>query len=402
MNNMIEQIIRNVLNSKLVFEKKIKTPEQLKYTFNKNIKTQANADEFANWVRENYAFDFKDLGLRRQGNSISDPKLREAFELHGKEWIQSKEFVSGENKPFYTKSWFIWSILIPIVFSVLYAKSKILRAIISRGSSTIMRLGAYRKQLARANMSPTEIDEVLEFIQTLGLFRNKTRRQYVKDQIAAFLEKQSARTRQQAQEESETMIKTIENNPALQSSIKVEITGALAENFMKGNGVTAKNLKQVMTPENWKKYGRRIEEIEKTRASKAKRPKKVASTIKAKIALSPIGKLLGNKGQIWTQFEGKTVSNNNITNSIQNAVKGSDMSFKESIALKAKLEKVISSKLKRSAGTKTGTWLLTKHTNASSFPSFETWKLDLKSAGVKRKLSEVDYYVSKSIWNLSK
>jgi len=402
-NDIVEHIIRNVLkNTKPVYEQKIKTPEQLKYTFDKNIKTPADADEFANWVRENYAFDFRDLSLSRQGNSISDPNLRKAFESYGKEWIQSKDFVSGENKPFYTKSWFIWSAMIPIVLSILYAKSKIIQSLFRKFGSTMMRLSARRAEMARAKMSPKEIDEVIEFIQTLGTFRSKTRRQYVKDQIAAFLEKQSARTKQQAQEESETVLKAIEDNPAIQSSIKVEITGALAENFMKGNGVTASDLKQVMTPENWKKYGKEFQEIEKTRMSKTKKPVKAADTVKAKISLSPIGKLLGNKGQVWTQLEGKTVSSNDITKSIQNAVKGSDISLKQAITLKSELEKLLSSKLKRSAGTKTGTWLLTKHIKASSFPSFEIWKSDLKSAGVSRTVSETDYYMSKSIWNLTK
>ncbi len=160
-----------------------------------------------------------------------------------------------------------------------------------------------------------------------------------------------------------------------------------------------------MMTKGQKKVGKvykEFQEIEKTRMSKTKKPVKAADTVKAKISLSPIGKLLGNKGQVWTQLEGKTVSSNDITKSIQNAVKGSDISLKQAITLKSELEKLLSSKLKRSAGTKTGTWLLTKHIKASSFPSFEIWKSDLKSAGVSRTVSETDYYMSKSIWNLTK
>lgn len=396
---LLKQIIRDTIKDiQPVYEQRIKTPDELKYTFEKNIKTSTDADAFANWVRDNYAFDFRDLGLKRENNSISDPKLRKAFDSYGKEWIQSKDFVSGTDKPFYTKSWFIWSVIIGILLSTLYRKSKIVQTMLSKASGSFMRLGARRAEMAQAKMSRQEINEVLEFVKTLGVFRSKTRKQFIKDQIAAFLEKQAAKTKQQAQEDSEKILKAVEDNPAIQSSIKVEITGALAENFMKGNGVTAADLKQIMTPENWKKYGKEFEELEKTRVGKSK---KAASTIKAKVSLSPMGKLLGNKGQIWTQLEGKTVSGSDILKAIQKSL-GTDLPVKQSITLKPQIEEILASKLKQAAGTKNGSWLLTKHLKSLAFPSFNTWKSDLKSAGVDRTLNELDYYVSKSIWNLTK
>lgn len=394
LDHMIRDILKN--NEHYVFEQRIKTPDELKYTYDKNIKTKADADAFATWVYDNYTFDFKDLGIKRRGNVVNDPKLRKAFKMHGKEWIDATGHnADASEKPFYTKSWFIWSAVVGIILVVSYTKFKIVQKIVSLLARSLMGLRKYRALLASHKMAPQEIDEIIEMAKTFGVGFRGRRKKFIKDQIARFLEEQGAKNSQQ---NAERIVDVLEKNPAVQNSIRIEITGALAENFMKGNGVTAKNLKNVMTPENWKKYGKEFEAIESKRKRGIK-PKTSSGVKAAKVALTPMGKLMGNKGKVWAQLEGKAISADEITKAASNAIKGTPA---ETLKQRINISSIVSNKLKKSAGTKTGTWLLTKHANANTFPEFSVWKSDLRSAGVSRQLSETSYYVSKAIWNLTK
>lgn len=396
---MLEHIIRTTLKTKPVFESKIKTSDELKYTFAKNIKTQENADAFANWVRENYAFEYKSYGLKRQGNSISDPNLKKAFNEYGKEWIDATNFASEPDVPWYypTAGKVVWTGIIAVLLYVGYQKFKFVKKILS--SSTYMGLKKYRRQLALTKMSPTEIEEIIQFVQSLGLRSRGTRKKYVQDQIAAFLEKQGAKN---AKQDAEQLLNAIDTDPALRSAIKIEITGAAAENFMNNKGVTASDLKQMFEPENWKKYGKEFEEIEKKRKTGSTKKSTTKTSTSAKLSLTPIGKLLGSKGQIWTVLQGKTVSPTDVVQVMDNVFAGGVKTQNHKKLYLSQVIDAISQKLKKPAGDEKGLWLLTKHLNASKFPTMEVWESDMRAAKVTRQLNEVDYYASKTIWNLAK
>lgn len=401
---MLEHIIRTTLKTKPVFESKIKTSDQLKYTFAKNIKTQENADAFANWVRENYAFAFNSYGLKRKGNSIDDPNLKKAFDEYGKEWIDATNFASDPDVPWYypTTGKVVWTGIIGVLLYVGYQKFKFVKKILS--ASTYMGLKKYRRQLALTKMSPTEIEEIIQFIQTLGLRSGGARKKYVQDQIAKFLENQGAKN---AKQDSEKLLNAIENDPALKSAIKIEITGAAAENFMNNKGVSASDLKQMFEPETWKKYGKEFEEIEKKRKTGSPKKSNKTSTSKttstpSKLSLTSFGKLLGSKGQVWTVLQGKTVSPTDIAQVMDNVFAGGVKTQNHKKLYLSQVIDAISQKLKKPAGDEKGLWLLTKHLNASKFPTMEVWESDMKAAKVTRQLSEVDYYASKTIWNLAK
>jgi hypothetical protein len=187
----------------------------------------------------------------------------------------------------------------------------------------------------------------------------------------------------------------IASNPGIQNQIHVTLVGEAAENFINGKGFTEDKLKKAMGENLWKQEGPAIK-----RARKAKTGK-VADTIKkptAAVTLKNMGKLKGTLGQQWANFQNASASAENITNAVGSAIKGNDISLKTKLGI----IDTVTKKLKVKLGSKQGAWVLTKHIKSSTFPDFTKWAVDVKSAGVTRTLTETDYLVSKSIWNLTK
>ena len=398
---LLDTIIRDTLYTNRISEQAIPTPKELenirKYSYEKNIKTPKDAEAFRQWVRITYPDKMMSMGLvsHDQFNDLDATKqatqkklLRTVWKTYGKEYLEDQGLVdvdTDSNTPWYYRPEFIIGGILVFSAVAIFAKYKLLGKVFGSDGILIGRSAKkYRTALAlgRADLSPKQVEEMVDLILQL---KRGARKEYLKKILSTQL----------AEKEATAAAEAIASNPGIQNQIHVTLVGEAAENFINGKGFTEDKLKKAMGENLWKQEGTAIK-----RARKAKTGK-VADTVKkptAAVTLKNMGKLKGTLGQQWSNFQNASASADNITNAVGSAIKGNDISLKTKIGI----IDTVTKKLKVKLGSKQGAWVLTKHIKSSTFPDFTKWAVDVKSAGVTRTLTETDYLVSKSIWNLTK
>ena len=400
-SKLLDTIIRDTLYTNRISEQAIPTPKELenirKYSYEKNIKTPKDAEAFRQWVRITYPDKMMSVGLvsQDQFNDLDATKqatqkklLRTVWKTYGKEYLEDQGLVDVDpdsNTPWYYRPEFIIGGILAFVAISLFAKYKLLGKIFGRDGVFLGRAAKkYRTAIAlgRSELSPKQVEEMVDLILQL---KRGSRKEYLKKILSTQL----------TEKEATAAAEAIASNPGIQNQIHVTLVGEAAENFINGKGFTEDKLKKAMGENLWKQEGPAIK-----RARKAKTGK-VADTIKkptAAVTLKNMGKLKGTLGQQWANFQNASASAENITNAVGSAIKGNDISLKTKLGI----IDTVTKKLKVKLGSKQGAWVLTKHVKSSTFPDFTKWAVDVKSAGVTRTLTETDYLVSKSIWNLTK
>lgn len=395
---LLDLVIQKSLRSnsiKPINEQVIPTPDEMKYTWEDNIKTAEDSKAFRTWIRITYPEQATKLGLLSQEkvNKLDATEqnkqralLKTAWKTYGKTYLKDQGTIDVEtNDPFYVKPWFIISAVLAFSAIALFAKYKLLSKIFgSEGVFASRAAKKYRTAIAlgRTDLSPKQVEELVDMILNL-------KRGARKDYLQRILQKQMAA------EEAAACAEAIEKSPAIQNQIHVTLVGEAAENFINGKGMTEAGLKKAMGPKNWQEKG---PALKKARAKITGETPKTPKTTTA-VTLKTMGKLKGTKGSSWTNLIKSSASADDIRAAVKQAVKGEDISMKASITI----ANTVSEKLAKKIGNKSGgAWMLNKHMNAKTFPGFVQWVSDLKSAGITRTLTEQDYFISKSIWNLSK
>jgi hypothetical protein len=400
-SKLLDTVIRDTLYTNRISEQAIPTPKELenirKYSYEKNIKTPKDAEAFRQWVRITYPDKMMSMGLVSQDQfddldatkqATQKKLLRTVWKTYGKEYLEDQGLVdvdTDSNTPWYYRPEFIIGGILVLSAVSIFGGRKLLPKIFGPNGVFIGRAAKrYRTQLAlgRADLSPKQVEELVDLILQL---RRGARNEYLKKILSTQL----------AEKDAVAAAEAIASNPGIQNQIHVTLVGEAAENFINGKGFTEDKLKKAMGENLWKQEGPAIK-----RARKAKTGK-VADTIKkptAAVTLKNMGKLKGTLGQQWANFQNASASAENITNAVGSAIKGNDISLKTKLGI----IDTVTKKLKVKLGSKQGAWVLTKHVKSSTFPNFTKWAVDVKSAGVTRTLTETDYLVSKSIWNLTK
>jgi hypothetical protein len=400
-SKLLDTVIRDTLYTNRISEQAIPTPKELenirKYSYEKNIKTPKDAEAFRQWVRITYPDKMMSMGLvsQAQFNDLDATKqamqkklLRTVWKTYGKEYLEDQGLVdvdTDSNTPWYYRPEFIIGGILVLSAVSIFGGRKLLPKIFGPNGVFIGRAAKrYRTQLAlgRADLSPKQVEELVDLILQL---RRGARNEYLKKILSTQL----------AEKDAVAAAEAIASNPGIQNQIHVTLVGEAAENFINGKGFTEDKLKKAMGENLWKQEGPAIKRARKVKTGK------VADTIKkptAAVTLKNMGKLKGTLGQQWANFQNASASAENITNAVGSAIKGNDISLKTKLGI----IDTVTKKLKVKLGSKQGAWVLTKHVKSSTFPNFTKWAVDVKSAGVTRTLTETDYLVSKSIWNLTK
>jgi hypothetical protein len=400
-SKLLDIIIRDTLYTNRISEQAIPTPKELenirKYSYEKNIKTPKDAEAFRQWVRITYPDKMMSMGLvsQAQFNDLDATKqamqkklLRTVWKTYGKEYLEDQGLVdvdTDSNTPWYYRPEFIIGGILVLSAVSIFGGRKLLPKIFGPNGVFIGRAAKrYRTQLAlgRADLSPKQVEELVDLILQL---RRGARNEYLKKILSTQL----------AEKDAVAAAEAIASNPGIQNQIHVTLVGEAAENFINGKGFTEDKLKKAMGENLWKQEGPAIKQARKAKTGK------VADTVKkptAAVTLKNMGKLKGTLGQQWSNFQNASASAENITNAVGSAIKGNDIGLKT----KFNIIDTVTKKLKVKLGSKQGAWVLTKHVKSSTFPDFTKWAVDVKSAGVTRTLTETDYLVSKSIWNLAK
>ena len=425
----LEQIIRESLNdttSYNVHEQKIPKPSELKYTYDKNIKTAADRQQFRLWIRSTYPSITREKGLKSNEdfNTLKDADKTSQLQLLKSLWSQKNAqgisyglaFLESErgitpnadtDTPWYkeTSTWVGVGIVAFVALSLyltLRGRRGVKELVTGAGGQKeygwwkgrIARRAAGELAASRHPLTKTQIDQLVDMLVTFRRGdRKKTLEKWLSGQFPPDIVPEVAAA--------------IADNPAACNKITLELSGTAAEQFIIGNRyMTEAELELAMGRRKFRQNAselrqRRAKRTGKTPATKTPATKKPATKKPlAAITIVNKGKLKGKMGmnnQEWWTFKNGTASEQDISNACKKAM-GDDATMKGKI----ELVNHVTAKLNRKLGTKEGTWLLDKHLNANTFPEFSAWEADLNAAGRKGKLDQMDYWISKTIWNLTR
>jgi len=409
-SKLLDIIIRDTLYTNRISEQAIPTPKELenirKYSYEKNIKTPKDAEAFRQWVRITYPDKMMSMGLvsQDQFNDLDATKqatqkklLRTVWKTYGKEYLEDQGLVdvdTDSNTPWYYEPDSIISAIAVGVIIALSRKYKLFTKLRGSGKGNIFNkffvqkaAKNYRTALALSEhkLSTEEINNLVNFLFTI----NKGARQ---EQLEQFLRGKFP------PDLVPRLAEAIAENPAMQNEISLKFSGTVAEQYVLNN-MTDAQLKKALLPNVYKEEAPilRKKRARKTGNNPATKPATKTKTTAA-VTLKSMGKLKGTIGKQWANFQNASASAENITSAVGSAIKESDISLKTKIGI----IDTVTKKLKVKLGSEQGAWLLKTHLESSTFPDFTTWVMDVKSAGVTRTLTETDYLVSKSIWNLTK
>lgn len=415
---ILDSIIRESLynhSTKSIDEQVIPTPKDLKYSWENNIKTDADKKDFRTWVRITYPEQATRLGLLSQEkvNTLDATKqnkqralLKTAWKTYGKTYLEDQGKIDVETDPthWYTPTTPKVTIGLTILFTILSLalKFKWLPKIVA---NRLARRAAYfrgRIQLGRTELSPTEVEELVDGVIKMN---RRDRKQYLLKVLSREINPKQA----------QQLANEFERNPALQNEVLITLRGEAAENFVNGRGVDEAAMRKIMGREAFEAEkdalrARRAAKAKSTKKPAVKKPttkstsstsSKTSSTSSKAISIKTMGLLRGTSGSLWTNLTNSSAS----AEQIRDALKFSNRSSGTVLGLKAlnQTQETITTKLSLKLGNKKGAYILTNHMKMKDFPSYIEWVTDLKTLGkVTRKLTETDYIVSKSIWKLAK
>lgn len=405
---MLESIIRKSLHTnqnKLINEQAIPTPAELekikKYSYESNIKTPADAKEFRTWVRVNHQSEMMDIGLVSQEkfNTLEPTEqakqkklLKTAWKTYGKEYLGGSDGVDVETKTDWLPYGIIGAIILFTIVGVIFGMGRFKRLQKYWPEKEYKpnwfqrrRMKAYRSKLTieHAHLSRAQVDELVNIMFDVKDLNNAARR--------VSFEKRLTEMTNMSADDAKRLTSAIAENPAAQNEITLTYKGIAADNFIENRGFTEDKLKQVFSPQEVKA----IKAKKATKTVKTKKP--TVKTPTTAVTLKNMGKLKGTVGQQWANFQNAGASADDILNATRKSI-NSEVGLKTRIEIQNTVQKKLNTKL----GSKQGSWVLTKHLKSSTFPDFTKWAMDVKSAGVTRKLTDFDYFVSKTLWNLAK
>jgi len=408
---VLESIIREVLHenkNKTIGEQSIPTPDEMekinKYKYETNIKTSADAKEFRSWVRINHNSEMVKLGLVSQEKfNTLDPMeqskqkklLKTAWETYGKEYLGDSDDVNVETDNPWVGYGVIGAILLFGAVSIYglfkLGQLKMLNKNGTRGENWFRRRAAkaLRSKLTidHAHLTPAQVEQLVQITRNAKNLSVEARK--------VSFERELTKMTNMSKAEAKQVTAAIAANPAAQNEVVLTLKGIAADNFTKNQGVTEDKLKQMLSPTEWN-ASKNILKSKRRASTKSKTPTKSTPTA---VTLKTMGKLKGSKVTTWTNFIKGTSTSDDIISAAKLAARGEDVGVN---TWKLAADQVADKLAKRPGNKSKGAWLLNKHVSASTFPSYENWLSDLKAAKVKRTLNDVDYIVSKTLWNLAK
>jgi hypothetical protein len=422
----LEQIIRESLNntnSYNVREQKIPNipkPQELKYTYDKNIKTTADKEQFRQWMRITYPSLTRDKGLKSSEdfNTLKDADKTLQLQLlkslwsqknsqgtsYGREFLESERGITpndGTDIPWYkeTSTYVIAGIVVfsalGLYFTLRGGRRGVDELIAAAGGEK--KYGWWKRRLAnryRAELALSEhqltrnqIDQLVDTIVILRGRGNKKKllEKYLRGHFPPDIVPKLAQA--------------IADNPEAQNKITIEFTGTAIKQFEMGNPyMTEKKLETSLSKDM---FAKNVKQLRKKRAQntgiKPATKKSAAETPSVAVTIINKGKLKGQKTGLWCNFNNATATADDINKAAKDAM-GNEVTLKGRNELAARATKKLNAKL----GSKQGVWLLDKHVKAKTFPDFLTWQMDRRAANATTRTTINDYWLSKTIWNLTR
>jgi hypothetical protein len=318
------------------------------------FKNQAEGDAFRVWLNTNYPSAARDLDLDKTG-PYDNAVIKKAYNIHKKDYLQYKDDSDGVG----VDDLFELSGL-QLAFLVVVAGAVGIPITIF-GIKTVRRISLlvkYRKYLVPLLRS--------------GKFKD----------FRKLLASKKFRGVSEAQRKE--MLDLLKNPGA-----KVQLISALDEmmikSFVRGEeGVTAKELRDILDDDLWRKYGPEIERRQAQRdAAAAKKRGSTVSTAKPiKIKLAKV-----SRDAKWTSATAFNLNVDTYAAELKNAgIYGPNdfIAFKQ--GMRSNIEKDfihLKSQFAAGPGSNNGVWILNSHIDANTFPNFLKWQKDLMAANPK-------------------
>ena len=380
-NKILETIIKESLQSEqLTFVDKPTTTKTVTVKKPGPFKTQAEGDAFRKWMVSNKPSAARDLNLDETGPYDNDV-IKKAYNQYKTEYNQYKQDTNGtSSSDLLDLSGLQWALLI-IATAAVGIPITLFGIKLTRG---VYYLSKYRKQIVPMLRS----GKLSEFRKLL----------------------KSKEFRKLSEAEREKLIDLLKNPGA-----KAKLIGAMDEmminSFFKNQGVTADELRDVLDPEVWKKYGPTIEKKQAQRdAMLAKKSQGTQSTSKVS-TLKPIKLAKTTRDAKWTSAQAFNLNLDAYAAEVANTKNGI-YGVNDLVAYKkgytnniTKDWEYIKTQFAQAPGSKDGVWVLNSHIDASKFPDFSKWRQDLLAANPKMNANALNadrYRRAKAKWYIIK
>jgi hypothetical protein len=329
------------------------------------FKNQAEGDAFRAWMIAYKPSAARSLKLDKTGPFDNDV-IKNAYKIHGDEYKQYNADNTTDLNDFTSLSGLQWTLLLLVAGVVGFSVYKSVRL-----TSYLLK---YRKDLIpllrRGNFK--------DFNQ---LIRSKAFRQMSKEQQRKAIE--------------------LLKNPGMRVKLESAIDETLISSFFKNEGgVTAADLRKILTKKQWKKYGPAIEKEEAKRAGK--------SGIKY-VGPKPIKIVKKTRDAKWTGAQSLNLNIDTYANELKNAgiySPNDQIAFKKGLANDITGDfNTIKQQFANAPGSKNSVWILNKHIDSNTFPNFLQWQKDLMAANPKfdiTLLNSTRYRRAKAKWYIVK